>query len=130
MKQKLFPILYYAKYFNFLCLNILNKMAFEDFLIPGEEVRFRSSTHVSYGKKDYQVVVTNKRILLYAQRGMVIKKDDLVMQKLDELNGVKFKESGLLKKIGTIDIDGKTKMQLSGPSAEVKTLYQQIMQFV
>ena len=65
-------------------------MSFEDYLIPGEEVRFRSTSRVMYGKKDYQVVVTNKRILLYAQRGMVVKKDDLVMQKLDELQGVKF----------------------------------------
>jgi hypothetical protein len=105
-------------------------MSFEDYLIPGEEVKFRSTTHVSFGKKDYQVVVTNKRIILYAQRGMVVKKDDLVMQKLDELHGVKFKESGLVKKTGTIDIEGKTKMQLSGPTAEVKALYQQIMQFV
>ena len=105
-------------------------MAFEDYLIPGEETKFRSTTQVSYGKKNYQVIVTNKRIILIAQRVMVVKKDDLVMQKLDELHGVKFKESGLLKKMGTIDIEGKTKMQLSGPTAEVKALYQQIMQFV
>ena len=105
-------------------------MPLEDYLTPGEQVKFQSSTNVGYGGKAYTVVLTDKRILLYAKRGMVFKSDDVVTQRLDELQGVKYKEQGMIGKKGIIQVQGKTSMDLVGSAAEIKTLYQQMMAFL
>jgi hypothetical protein len=102
----------------------------EDYLMPGEEIKFQSTGGVKYGNKSYHVILTDRRILLYAQRGMMFKNDDVVTQKLDELQGIKYSEQGIIEKRGTIHIEGKTKMDLYGSAAEIKVLYQQMMQFM
>jgi hypothetical protein len=106
-------------------------MALGDYLMPGEEVRFRSSQRVRYGNKRYQVLLTDRRILLFARRGTLFKSDDVVSQKLGDLQGVKYREHGIIEKKGTIQVHSlKTEMDLSGPAQEVKALYQQMMQFM
>jgi len=105
-------------------------MPLEDFLLPGEDVKFQSHSNVKYGAADYKVIVTNKRIILYAQRGLLFKKDDVVSIKLDELQGIKYKEQGIISKTGIIKIHGKTLMDLTGPASEMRTLYQQLLQFI
>jgi hypothetical protein len=102
----------------------------EDYLMPGEEVKFHSTGGVKYGEKSYHVILTDRRILLYAQRGMMFKSDDVVTQKLDELQGVKYSEEGIISRRGTIHIEGRTKMDLRGAATEIKILYQQMMQFL
>ena len=108
----------------------ISDMPLEDFLIPGEEIRFQSYQKVRYGAKDYQVIVTNKRLLLYARRGTLFKKDDVVSISLGELQGVKYKEQGILRKKGILEVHGKTLVRLFGRADEMKTLYQQLMQFI
>ena len=106
-------------------------MALEDYLIPGEEIKFRSgTTDIRYAGSPYELLLTNKRFLLYAQRGLLLKKDDVISQKLDEVQGVKYKESGMLMKSGLLEVHGKTLMQLSGSCVQMKALYQQVMQFI
>lgn len=106
-------------------------MPIEDYLMPSEQVKFQSSFGVHYGKKVYQVIVTDRRILLYAKRGMIFKSDDVVTQKLDELQGIKYQEQGIINKRGIMKIQSaKTEMDLWGSASEVKALYQQMMQFV
>ena len=99
--------------------------------MPGEEVRFHSTRAVRYGTKQYHVILSDRRILLFAQRGTLFKSDDVVSQKLDELQGVKYTEQGVISKKGIIRIESlRTEMDLSGPAGEIKTLYQQMMQFM
>ncbi len=105
-------------------------MPLEDYLMPGEQIKLHSDVNLTYGGKVYELILTDKRVLLYAKRGLVVKKDDVVTQKLDELQGVKYIEKGLISKRGVIEIQSKTKMDLEGPAEAVKVLYQQIMQFM
>jgi len=106
-------------------------MPLEDFLMPAEQIKFQSDHGVHYAGKVYQVILTDKRILLYAKRGMMFKSDDIVTQKLDDLQGVKYQEEGVFEKKGTIKVQTmKTEMDLAGPAAEIKALYQQMMQFM
>ena len=106
-------------------------MPLSDFLMPGEEIKFLSSRHVKYGTKRYQLVLSDRRILLYARRGMMFKNDDVVTQKLEDLQGVKYTEQGMIDKRGIIKVQThKTEMDLSGPAADMKALYQQMMQFM
>ena len=105
-------------------------MPLEDHLLPGEEVQFRSTTRVKYGGKDYEVVVTNKRLILYARRGLVFKSDDVITQKLDEIQTIKYKEKGIIGKKGIVEVHGKTIMRLEGPASEMKPLYQRLLGFL
>ncbi len=80
--------------------------------------------------KKYHVILTDRRLLLYAQRGVLIKNDDVISQKLDELQGIKYSEEGIIDRKGKIRIEGKTRMDLEGSAKEMKALYQQMMQFL
>ncbi len=99
--------------------------------MPGEEVKFSSRRNVRYGTKAYQVILSDRRILLYAQRGTLIKNDDVVVQRLDDLQGVRYSEEGIIAKRGIIRVQSlRSEMDLSGPADEIKTLYQQMMRFM
>ena len=99
--------------------------------MPGEEIRFRSTGRVRFGAKSYHVILSDRRILLFATRGALFKSDDIVSQKLEDLQGVKYSEQGILAKKGIIRVQGhKSEMDLSGPAGEIKTLYQQMMAFM
>jgi hypothetical protein len=98
--------------------------------MPGEQTRFHSTGGVRYGAKRYHVILTDRRLLLYAQRGVLFKNDDIITQRLDELQGIKYNERGIIDKRGTIRIEGKTRMDLEGSAKEMKALYQQMMQFL
>jgi len=102
-----------------------------DYLMPGEEIRFHSKRTVRYGAKSYSVILSDRRILLYAQRGAPFKNDDIVTHKLEDLQGVKYSERGIIDRRGEIKVQSlKTEMDLSGPAEEMKALYQQMMQFL
>jgi hypothetical protein len=105
-------------------------MPLDDFLMPGEEIKFQSTEGVRYGEKRYRVVLTDRRILLYAQRGVLLKTDDVVTQRIEELKGIKYSEQGIIEKKGTIRIEGKTVLDLRGRASEIKVLYQQMMMFM
>jgi len=99
--------------------------------MPSEQIKFQSSFGVHYAGKIYQVVLTDRRIVLYAKRGAIFKTDDVVTQKTEDLQGVKYREEGLIDKKGIIKIQSmKTEMDLSGSAKEMKALYQQMMQFM
>jgi hypothetical protein len=106
-------------------------MPLEDYLIPGEEVKFHSGRKtLRYGGKSYEILITNKRLLLYARRGLVFQNDDVITEKLTEVQGVKYKETGALLQTGVLEVHGKSLIQLTGRPAATKALYQQLMQFL
>jgi len=100
-----------------------------DFLLPRENVKFQSEATVKFANKNYQVVVTDSRLILYARRGMVLKRDDVVTERLSDIQ-VKYSEKGMIRKEGTIEIQGKNKYLLTGNTSEMKALYQSIIQFL
>ena len=107
-----------------------HRLPLDDYLMPGEQTRFHSTGGVRYGVKNYHVILTDRRILLYAQRGMLIKNDEVLTQRLEELQGIKYSEEGVISKKGIIRIEGRTRMDLEGNAKEMKALYQQMMQFL
>lgn len=63
-------------------------MPLEDYLLPGEEIRFHSNRNVMYSGKQYELLVTNKRLLLYAKRGLLLKRGNVVSVKLEEMRAL------------------------------------------
>jgi hypothetical protein len=98
-------------------------MPLQDFLLPLENVKFQSKTLVDYANKKYKVVFTDKRFILYAQRGHFVKSDDLVSERLDRLNGLEYSEKGLIFRSAKISIRGTTQLDIHGPISELKPLF-------
>lgn len=95
-------------------------------MLPLENVKFYSKSTVSYGGKKYNVLVTDKRLLFFAQRGFFLRSDDIVSERLDRLQGLEYSEKGLLYKTGKILIQGSSKMEIKGSPTELKPLFQNI----
>src|SRR5690348_13934437 len=98
-------------------------MPLQDFLIPLENIKFQSKNLIRYAGKKYKVVTTDKRFILYAQRGHFLKSDDIISERLDRLNGLEYSEKGLMFREARISIQGTTKMNVHGPISELKPLF-------
>lgn len=92
-------------------------------LMPGEEIRFRASRQLKMGSSDFQAYVTNKRLILYAKRGL-FGRDDFVSYHLKDVSSAKYHEEGILSKRGFFTIAvGNTSAKVWGPPVDVKALY-------
>ena len=105
-------------------------MPLQEYLLPGEEVHYHSGKSLKYGTNRYKIVITNKRLVMHAIRGTFIRNDDVVSFKMDDLQGVNYKEQGMLPRMGVIEVQGKTTIRLEGLASETKAVYQQLMQFL
>lgn len=99
-------------------------MVLEDFLLPAENVRFSSKEGiVEYADKRYRVLVTDKRLILYAQRGMLRRSDDIVSERLDSLHGLKYFERGTIFRSAVVSVQGSMKFEMRGSPSYLKPLY-------
>ncbi|MEW5841078.1 hypothetical protein [Nitrososphaera sp.] len=69
-------------------------MPLSDFLLPFENIKFASEEEVEYAEKKYGVYVTDRRLILYSRRGLLLRSDDIISERLDSIHGVKYKEGG------------------------------------
>ena len=105
-------------------------MPLQDYLLPLENIKFYSKSSVTYGDKRYNVLVTDKRLILFAQRGHILRSDDIVSERLDRLQGVEYSEKGLLFKTAKISVQGASKMEMRGSPSEIKPLFQSIQSVI
>jgi hypothetical protein len=99
-------------------------MVLDDFLLPAENIRFSTNEEiVEYADKKYRVLVTDKRLILYARRGMLVRSDDIVSEKIDSLFGLKYFEKGILFRSAIISIQGSVKLEIRGSTSNMKPLY-------
>ncbi|HEY6667534.1 MAG TPA: hypothetical protein VI033_00105 [Candidatus Nitrosopolaris sp.] len=105
-------------------------MPLQDFLLPLENVKFYSNTLVRYAAKKYRVVITDKRIILFAQRGYLLRSDDIVSERLDRLQGLEYSEKGLIFRIAKISVQGTTRIDIFGPTSELKPLFHNMQSLI
>jgi hypothetical protein len=105
-------------------------MALQDYLLPLENIKFHSKTSVAYGGKRYNVLITDKRLILFMQRGYIIRSDDIVSERLERLQSLEYSEKGLLIKTAKISIQGTAKMEITGHPSEMKPLFQNLQSTV
>ncbi len=105
-------------------------MALRDYLNPTEQVSFKSGATVKHGGKDYQVIVTDRRLILYGRRGIVIKNDDVITERLDNVQEIRYLEKGLISKRGIITIEAVRSIQLVGDASQMKGIFNSLLQFV
>ncbi len=105
-------------------------MALRDYLNPTEQVSFKSGATVKHGGKDYQVIVTDRRLILYGRRGIVIKNDDVITERLDNVQEIRYREKGLISKRGIITIEAVRSIQLVGDASEMRRIFNSLLQVV
>jgi|SRR5688572_16001762 hypothetical protein len=106
-------------------------MVLNDFLLPAENVRFSSSEAIAeYGDKKYRVLVTDKRLILYARRGLLIRSDDIISERLDMLHELKYLEKGLVFRSAAISIQGSVKLEIRGSQSNLKPLYHSLQSVI
>jgi len=107
-------------------------MGLDEYLLPNEEIRFQSPGYVEYGEIKYTLYLTNKRLILYRQSGFgPFKKDNIVTEKLEEIQSLKYREEGFINKKGIIEVVTKTRrFFLKGSTGSIKTLYQTLQEML
>lgn len=113
-----------------LQLKICKVMTFNDFLLPAENVKFYSKCPVEYSGKKYKLLMTDRRIILFAKRGRIHKTNDIVSERLDRLHGLEYMEKGFLIRKAKICIQGTEKLEIHGRVAELKILFNSAQKLV
>ncbi|MGC8613194.1 MAG: hypothetical protein ACP5RJ_08795 [Conexivisphaera sp.] len=104
-----------------------SSMPLEDYLIPGENILVRNIM-VSFGDSTYELIVTDKRLLLYARRGLISKKDDIISIKMSDIQNIMYREEGLISKKGILLVDMlNRRISLYGSANNMKAAYQNLM---
>jgi len=98
-------------------------MPLKDFLVPEEKVKFVCRSDIQYANKRYDLFITNKRILLYRESGFINKSEDVICEKIERLQGLEYKEKGGLLNFAKISINGGIRLDIKGPSKEVKNMF-------
>ena len=104
-------------------------MPIQEFLLPDENIRFHSIASVKYDEKKYNVLITDIRIILYAQRGHISKTDDIISERLDNLHEVKFAEMGLILRKAriTLTLSNKKEIKFYGSSTELRQIFNNLI---
>ena len=98
-------------------------MTLNEFLLPVENVKFYGKCPVEYSGKKYRLLMTDRRIILFAKRGHIHKSNDIVSERLDRLHGLEYSEKGFLLRKAKICIQGTEKLEIHGPVSELKVLF-------
>jgi len=106
-------------------------MVLDDFLLPAENIRYSSNNEIAeYGDKKYRILVTDKRLILYARRGTLVRTDDIVSERLDSLLGLKYFEKGTLFRSAIISIQGSVKLEIRGSPSNMRPLYHSLQAII
>ncbi len=98
-------------------------MPLRDFLVPEEQIKFTCKRNIEYANKKYELFITNKRLVLYKERGILNKSEDVVCEKIERLEGLEYKERRGIFNLAKISIKGGIKIDIKGPSQEVKNMF-------
>jgi hypothetical protein len=98
--------------------------------MPHENIRYQSGFDIIYAGKQYTVILTDIRLVLYSRRGLFFKSDDVVTEAIRDIQGIKYKERGTLFKTSYIEVQSHSKIILEGKQASIKTLYQRLLPFL
>jgi hypothetical protein len=106
--------------------------------MPNESIKFQSEFSVRYGEKEYTVILTDVRLILYAIRGIFFKNDDVVTELLTDIRGIKYKEKGMFIKTAHLLVtciesqkaNAGSIIDLTGNQQAIKALYQRLLPFL
>jgi len=99
-------------------------MPIENYLLPEEKILFWSDFLVSYNETKYKVYITNLRLLLYRETGLIFKKEEILTESFRQIKGLQFTEEGTINKKGIFKFTGsKGEVELYGPVNGMRGLF-------
>jgi len=94
-------------------------MPLEEFLFSNEIIEFSTLPEVECaGDRNFQFFVTDQRVILFARRGVIFKRDHIISRAISEIVEIAYKEKGIFKKghmyikseKGNLEFKGKTEI--------------------
>ncbi len=102
-------------------------MPIEDYLLQAEKVLNWSDFHVTYGEDKYRVFVSNLRLILFREKGVLFKQEEVITETWGQIKGLQFAETGRLVKRGKVRFSSsKGEITLDGPKNGMLTLFKAI----
>ena len=106
-------------------------LVLEDFLLPGEVIVFQSRKIKTLNDK-FIFYITDQRILLHKRRGVVLKKDRVISERIENLRTLDYNEKGLVKKKGILRIETLSKKMepIEGKVPDIKAIWQELQKYI
>lgn len=102
-------------------------MPIDNYLLPGEKILFWSDFSITYNEEKYRVYITNIRLLLYNETGLLLKKEEIITETFQQITALQFVEEGRVNKRGTLKFaSNKGQVQLIGPANGMRSLFKAI----
>lgn len=107
-------------------------MVLEDFLLPGEVIKFHSLRKVKAYNVSFDFIITDQRILLYRRRGVLLRKDTIIAERIDDIRTLNYDEKGIVKKKGVLRIETMSKKldPIEGRVPDVKAIWQEMHKYI
>ena len=82
-------------------------MAIQDWLLPGENIKFVSSASLSYSNSSWRFLITSERILLYSKTGYFFSKEKVLAERIEDLISMSYSEHYFFfeKRIISVDFE-------------------------
>jgi hypothetical protein len=106
-------------------------LVLEDFLLPGEVIVFQSRKVKSLDDH-FIFYITDQRILLHRRRGVVLKKDRVISERIENIRTLDYDEKGLMKKKGLLRIETVSKKMdpIEGKVPDIKAIWQELQKYI
>ena len=106
-------------------------MVLTDFLYPGETIVFQSNKIASLNDSFF-FFITDQRILLYRRRGVLLKKDRVISERIENISTMYYGERGILRKKGVLRIETYSKKMdpIVGKVVDIKAIWQEMQKYI
>jgi hypothetical protein len=103
----------------------------KDFLFPSETILFQSNK-ISSLKDNFFFFITDQRILLYRRRGVLLKKDRIISERIENISTMHYSELGTLRKKGVLRIETYSKKMdpIVGKVPDIKAIWQELQKYI
>ncbi len=108
-------------------------MPLEEYLFPKEAIKYTSTEGVHLEEGDptkYEFYITNMRLILYGRRGLLLKREHMISERLPDIEHISYRESGFIKRGQVlIETTGK-KLNISGKPHNLKAIYKELQKYI
>ena len=103
----------------------------KDFLQPGENIVFQSGKIESLND-NFFFYITDSRILLYRRRGVFVKRDRIIAERIEDIRTLQYGEKGMLRRRGVLRIETYSKKMdpIVGKVADIKAIWQEMQKYI
>ncbi|PVX25757.1 MAG: hypothetical protein CW716_07385 [Candidatus Bathyarchaeum sp.] len=108
-----------------------NGLVLKDFLQPGENIVFQSSKIESLND-NFFLYITDSRILLHRRRGVFVKRDRIIAERIEDIRTMQYGERGTLRRKGVLRIETYSKKMdpIVGKVPDVKAIWQEMQKYI